>query len=244
MTDAPREDRPRPKSGAAAAGGNAAAVRAGRPVTRLSRKVLIGLGAVAAVGDRRRRCSSPCSPSARRRARNSTTPTTASTPDGLASLPRDYTRPSARRSEARPAACPAISAGRSSTPARRRPACRSSASNAEAAAHRPGAGGGAAPAISSRRPMSGRIAASVAPAPAQPSRRSDRNRADDRRRRDLVSQDHKLAFLNGDVDRRTVSPDRVQAPREPLRAAGGRGHPGGADHRPALRSARAKSPPR
>ncbi len=28
----------------------------------------------------------------------------------------------------------------------------------------------------------------------------------------LTSQDHKLAFLNGDVDRRTVSPDRVEAP--------------------------------
>ena len=29
---------------------------------------------------------------------------------------------------------------------------------------------------------------------------------------DLTSQDHKLAFLNGNVDRRTVSPDRVEAP--------------------------------
>ena len=29
---------------------------------------------------------------------------------------------------------------------------------------------------------------------------------------DLTSQDHKLAFLNGAVDRRTTSPDRVQAP--------------------------------
>jgi type IV secretion system protein VirB10 len=28
----------------------------------------------------------------------------------------------------------------------------------------------------------------------------------------LTSQDHKFAFLNGDVDRRTVSPDRVEAP--------------------------------
>ena len=32
---------------------------------------------------------------------------------------------------------------------------------------------------------------------------------------DLASQDHKLAFLNGNVDRRTVSPDRVQAPASP-----------------------------
>ena len=29
---------------------------------------------------------------------------------------------------------------------------------------------------------------------------------------DLASQDHKLAFLNGNIDRDTVSPDRVQAP--------------------------------
>jgi type IV secretion system protein VirB10 len=28
----------------------------------------------------------------------------------------------------------------------------------------------------------------------------------------LAASDHKLAFLNGDVDRRTVSPDRVEAP--------------------------------
>jgi type IV secretory pathway VirB10-like protein len=32
---------------------------------------------------------------------------------------------------------------------------------------------------------------------------------------DLASQDHKLAFLNGNVDRRTVSPDRVQTPASP-----------------------------
>jgi type IV secretion system protein VirB10 len=31
----------------------------------------------------------------------------------------------------------------------------------------------------------------------------------------LTSQDHKLAFLNGDVDRRTVSPDRVEAQASP-----------------------------
>ncbi|MBN9507852.1 MAG: TrbI/VirB10 family protein, partial [Alphaproteobacteria bacterium] len=32
---------------------------------------------------------------------------------------------------------------------------------------------------------------------------------------DLTSQDHKLAFLNGNIDRRTTSPDRVQAPASP-----------------------------
>jgi type IV secretion system protein VirB10 len=32
---------------------------------------------------------------------------------------------------------------------------------------------------------------------------------------DLTSQDHKLAFLNGNVDRRTVSPDRVEASASP-----------------------------
>jgi len=31
----------------------------------------------------------------------------------------------------------------------------------------------------------------------------------------LTSQDHKLAFLNGNVDRRTTSPDRVQSPATP-----------------------------
>ena len=47
---------------------------------------------------------------------------------------------------------------------------------------------------------------------------------------DLMSQDHKLAFLNGNVDRRTVSPDRVEPPASPLRAAGRRGDSRGADH--------------
>ena len=42
---------------------------------------------------------------------------------------------------------------------------------------------------------------------------------------DLMSQDHKLAFLNGNVDRRTVSPDRGAPPASPLRAAGRRGDP-------------------
>jgi type IV secretion system protein VirB10 len=32
---------------------------------------------------------------------------------------------------------------------------------------------------------------------------------------DLTSQDHKLAFLNGNVDRRTVSSDRIEAPASP-----------------------------
>ena len=31
----------------------------------------------------------------------------------------------------------------------------------------------------------------------------------------VTSQDHKLAFLNGGVDRRTTSPDRVQPPASP-----------------------------
>jgi type IV secretory pathway VirB10-like protein len=32
---------------------------------------------------------------------------------------------------------------------------------------------------------------------------------------ELTSQDHKLSFLNGNVDRRTVSPDRIKAPASP-----------------------------
>ena len=33
---------------------------------------------------------------------------------------------------------------------------------------------------------------------------------------DAASQDHKLAFLNGNIDRRTTSPDRVQPPASPF----------------------------
>ena len=54
---------------------------------------------------------------------------------------------------------------------------------------------------------------------------------------DLTSQDHKLAFLNGNIDRRTTSPDRVQPPASQYHPAGGRRDPGIVDHRTALRSA-------
>src|SRR5208282_4114258 len=55
----------------------------------------------------------------------------------------------------------------------------------------------------------GQIATAPSPLPAaaQPATASTNGRSSD-----LTSQDHKLAFLNGNVDRRTVSPDRVDAP--------------------------------
>lgn len=52
------------------------------------------------------------------------------------------------------------------------------------------------------------------------------------------TKDHKLVFLDAPVDRLTVSPDRVEAPASPLCPAGGLCNPGGADHRHPVRPAR------
>ena len=127
---------------------------------------------------------------------------------------------------------PAISAGRSPMPARQRPACR----------HR------------GQDPEQQRIAqeqeaartshlfattnvAQVAPA-AVPAPAGGQAVAPAAGSADLTSQDHKLAFLNGNVDRRTVSPDRDRSARQSLRPAGRRRDPRGADHRTAFRPAR------
>ena len=58
----------------------------------------------------------------------------------------------------------------------------------------------------------GQIAAAPSPIPAaaQPAAALSNGRSSD-----LTSQDHKLAFLNGNIDRRTTSPDRVQPPASP-----------------------------
>ena len=131
------------------------------------------------------------------------------TPDGLANLPRDYTGlPKAVPQLGPPLpgdlGKPIANAG---APA---PGMPTPGPDAGAAAHRSGAGGSAhqpslrddqrrhrsLPRPSRRRPGGQAVAPAAGSA-------------------DLMSQDHKLAFLNGNVDRRTVSPDRVEPPASP-----------------------------
>ena len=181
------------------------------PVTRLSRKVLLGLGAVAAVGiggalffalrPQQQTTGSELYNTSNR-----------TTPDGLANLPRDYTGLPRDRAAARPAAA------RRSRPADRQ--------RRRAGSRHADASGGPDPEqqrIAQEQEAArtshlfattnvGQIATATSPAlaAAQATAASLTGGSND-----LTSQDHKLAFLNGNVDRRTVSPDRVR--RRPVR---------------------------
>ena len=183
-------------------------LRSGRaPVTRLSRKVLIGLGAAAALGiggalflalrPQHQTTGSELYNTSNRM-----------TPDGLANLPRDYTGlpktvpqlgPPLPGDLGKPIANAGAPAPGMPTPGQD-PEQQRIAQEQEAArtSHL------------FATTNDGQVATAVIPAstggqavvPAAGSA-------------DLMSQDHKLGFLNGNVDRRTVSPDRVEPPASP-----------------------------
>ena len=181
-------------------------------------------------------CSSPCSRSGGRRAPNSTTPTTDRRPTGSPSLPRDYgdlPRGVPKLGPPLPGDLgrPILNAG---APAPGMPMSASNAEEQRAAQEQEAALTSHLFATTSLRQDIGAIAPTL---PAV--RQRERHRPPPPAAAgstDPVSQDHKLAFLNGNVDRRTTSPGSRAAGREPLRLAGRLGHPGGADHRPAFRS--------
>ena len=177
------------------------------PVTRLSRKVLLGLGTVAAVGIGGALFFAlrPQHQTGGSELYNTSNRTT---PDGLANLPRDYTglphnppqlgpplpgdlgRPMVNASTAAPG-MPQPTAGPS--PEQQRIAQEQEAARTSHL-------------FATRN--SGQTASAVVPAAvAIPGAVTNAAGSSG-----LTSQDHKLAFLNGDIDRRTVSPDRVEAP--------------------------------
>ena len=131
------------------------------------------------------------------------------TPDGLANLPRDYAglpkrHPSSDRH------CPAISAGRFSMPGVGRPAWR-----------RRGRSDPEATRLSQEQEAA-RVSHLFAATNVGQGGSCDCPRSAGGQRGavaggsgDLMLQDHKLAFLNGSVDRRRVSPDRVEPPASP-----------------------------
>jgi type IV secretion system protein VirB10 len=176
------------------------------PVTRLSRKVLLGLSTVAAIGiggalflalrPQHQTTGSELYNTSNRM-----------TPDGLANLPRDYTglpkaapqlgpplpgdlgRPIANAGAPAPGmATPAAGP----TPEQQRIAQEQEAARISNLFAKTNVGQGAPAVI----PVSAGGQAALGAAGSS----------------DLMSQDHKLAFLNGNVDRRTVSPDRVEPP--------------------------------
>ena len=184
-------------------------LRASRPpVTRLSRKVLLSLGAIAAIGV----CGAlffALKPQQHTAGSELYNTNNRNTPDGLANLPRDYTglpKPVPQLGPPLPGDLgkPILNAGAPApgmpmpgpSPEKQRLAQEMEAARTShlfATTNTPPPNVAASPSSAS---------AQTAPAPASTST-------------DLASQDHKLAFLNGNIDRRTTSPDRVQPPASP-----------------------------
>ena len=176
------------------------------PVTRLSRKVLIGLGVIAGLGiggalffalqPQRKPVGSELYSTDNR-----------NTPDGLAGLPKDYAelpRGAPRLGPPLPGDLgrPILSAG-APAPTMADPGQERAAQEQEAA-------------LTSRlfaTTNTGPVIPASFQTPTQPS--PGAAKAATAGSSDLVAQDHKLAFLNGNVDRRTVSPDRIEDPAGP-----------------------------
>ena len=231
MTDAPQDEAAGRDGGARIA--QEMRLRPERPpVTRLSRKVLLGLGVIAAagIGGALFFALQPHHKTAGSELYNTDN---RSTPDGLANLPRDYTGLPRNAPQLGPPlpgdlGRPILNAG-APAPGMPTPAAPPDPEQQRIAQEQEAARTSHLFATTNTR----QIAAAAAPAAAQP---ADGTAAPAvAGSSDLTSQDHKLAFLNGAVDRRTVSPDRVQAPAESLCAAGRRRDPRRADHGPALR---------
>ena len=211
MTDAPQDEAPGPDSGARIA--REMRLRPERPrVTRLSRKALMSLGAIAAVGIGGALFFAlrPQHQTAGTELYNTDN---RSTPDGLANLPRDYTGLPLNAPQLGPPlpgdlGRPIVNAG-APAPGMPTPAAPPDPEQQRIAQEREAARTSHLFATTNTRQIAEGAAPGAIPvsdgtaAPAIPGSS------------DLAAQDHKLAFLNGEVDRRTVSPDRVQAPASP-----------------------------
>jgi type IV secretory pathway VirB10-like protein len=211
MTDAPQDGQREPDG--AGRPPQEMRLRSSRaPVTRLSRKVLLGLGIAAATGiggalffalqPQRQTTGSELYNTDNR-----------STPDGLANLPRDYTGLPRNAPQLGPPlpgdlGRPIVNAGAPApgmpTPAAADPEKQRIAQEQEAArtSHLFATTNFRQDVASPAALPAGSPNAAPPPGPGTGSA-------------DLTSPDHKLAFLNGNVDRRTISPDRVQAPASP-----------------------------
>jgi type IV secretion system protein VirB10 len=180
------------------------------PVTRLSRKVLLGLGVAAAIGIGGALFFA-LKPQHQTTGSELYNTNNRNTPDGLANLPRDYTglpKPAPQLGPPLPGDLgrPILNAG-ASAPGMPTPAAGPSPEEQRIAQEQEAARvshlfatstGGQVPAPSAPPAAAQSTAAAANSGPA-----------------DLTSQDHKLAFLNGNVDRRTTSPDRLQPPASP-----------------------------
>ena len=203
MTDVPHEEAAGPPGGERPP--QEMRLRSRRaPVTRLSRRVLIGLGAVAAVGISGALFFA-LQPHLRTSGSELYNTDNRNTPDGLANLPTDYTGLQRRVPQLGPPlpgdlGRPILNAGAPAPAIAPDPEQQRIAQEQEAA-------------LTSHLFATtnvGQITAASVPAPTQAGTIAATAGSSD-----LASQDHKLAFLNGNIDRRTVSPDRVEAPASP-----------------------------
>lgn len=207
MTDAPREEE---RASQAVRPAQDMRLRVSRSaVTRLSRKVLLGIGAVAAIaigGASLFALKPQHQPNGTELYNINTTANTNNPTDALANLPRDY--------GSLPKSVPQLGPplpGDLGKPI------------LNASAHAPGTPPSASPdeqrtAQEQEAARTSNLFAKTNPAPvavAPPSAASLSAPAPANASPDVASQDHKLAFLNASIDRRTESPDRVQAPASP-----------------------------
>ncbi len=205
MTDTPHDEEGGPPEGSRPA--QEMRLRSSRPpVTRLSRKVLLGLGAAAAIGIGSALFFA-LKPQQQTTGSELYNTNNRNTPDGLANLPHDYTglpKPVPQLGPPLPGDLgrPILNAG-APAPGMPTPAAGPTPEQQRIAQEMEAARTSHLFATTNV----GQPVAAAAPAPgtmpAPPATASTS---------DLTSQDHKLAFLNGNIDRRTTSPDRVQAP--------------------------------
>lgn len=177
------------------------------PVTRLSRKVLLGLGAAAAIGVGGALLFA-LKPQHQQTGSELYNTNNRNTPDGLANLPRDYSglpKPAPQLGPPLPGDLgkPILNAGAPAsgmpsgaagpTPEEQRIAQEQEAARTSHLFATTNVG------VISATPPPSPIAGSPPPATVNGST-------------DLTAQDHKLAFLNGNIDRRATSSDRIQPP--------------------------------
>jgi len=178
------------------------------PVTRLSRKVLLGVGAVAAIG-LGGALLFELKPEHQTGGTELFNTNNRNTPDGLANLPRDYSRLPKPAPELGPPlpgdlGKPMLNAG---ALAPGTPMSGPSPEEQRLAQEREAAR------ASDLFTTTNVVAPSTTSAPSSPASAAGGTPA--KTSSDLMSQDRKLAFLNGNIDRRTTSPDRVQSPASP-----------------------------
>lgn len=175
------------------------------PVTRLSRKVLLGLGTVAAlaIAGALFLALRPQQQTAGSELYNTNN---RNTPDGLAALPKDYTGLPRSVPQLGPPlpgdlGKPILNAG---APAPGMPVQVPADPEKERLLQEQQAALTSHLFVTTSYGLQASAAPAVTPASGPPVGAAD-----------LTTGDHKLAFLNGSVDRRTTSPDRVQQPASP-----------------------------